>query len=52
MFQLFDRDLQRFEEKMADLDRNLGSLVCQGFDDLDNVEDIFKVFFFQSAVMF
>ena len=42
-FQTFNVDLEKFEEKMKDIDRKLASIIGHGFADLNSVEAIFKV---------
>lgn len=42
-FQEFLKDYEHFKEAIADLDRRLASIVCQGFDDCSGLEAAFKV---------
>ncbi|RDD42081.1 Dynein beta chain, ciliary [Trichoplax sp. H2] len=39
----FVNDYESFKRKVYDLDRRLGSIVCQGFEDCSGVEAIFKL---------
>ena len=41
--QEFADDYDNFEKQVFDLDRRLGSILCQGFDDSDGLESVFKV---------
>ena len=41
--QEFVDDYNRFTERIADLDRRLASIVCQGFDDCSGTEAALKV---------
>ena len=34
---------EAFQERIADIDRRMATIVCQGFDDCCGVESIFKV---------
>ena len=43
LWQEFLDDYNVFEKQVYDLDRRLGSLLCQGFDDCSGLESIFKV---------
>ena len=36
-------DYENFQAAIADLDRRLASIVCQGFDDCSGLEASFKV---------
>ena len=40
---LFMEDFEEFNGSIADLDRRLATIVCQGFDDCSGSESIFKV---------
>ena len=42
-FQSFLEDYDNFIAFIADLDRRLASIVCQGFDDTSGIEAAFKV---------
>lgn len=39
----FVKDYADFEENIEDLDRRLGNIVCQAFDDCSGTEGAFKV---------
>lgn len=39
----FVEDYNQFRERIADLDRRLASIVCQGFDDCASTEAALKV---------
>lgn len=41
--QEFVDDYNQFRERIADLDRRLASIVCQGFDDCPSTESALKV---------
>ncbi len=41
--QEFHDDYERFETRVNELDRRLGDIVCQAFDDCVNIESMFKV---------
>lgn len=41
--QEFAEDYDNFEKQVFDLDRRLGSILCQGFDDCAGLESVFKV---------
>ena len=41
--QEFLEDYEHFKDSIADLDRRLASIVCQGFDDCSGLEASFKV---------
>ena len=41
--QQFPQDYDKFKESIADLDRRLASIVCQGFDDCSGLEAVFKL---------
>ena len=41
--QEFLHDYEVFENQVLDLDRRLGAIICQGFDDCGGLEGIFKV---------
>ena len=41
--QEFVDDYNQFRERIADLDRRLASIVCQGFDDCPSTEAALKV---------
>ena len=43
MFQAFLPEYEKFKASIADLDRRLASIVCQGFDDCSGLEAGFKV---------
>ena len=43
LFQEFPNDYDNFKRSIADLDRRLASIVCQGFDDCSGLESIFKL---------
>ena len=40
---LFMEDYENFNAAIADLDRRLATIVCQGFDDCSGPEAVFKV---------
>ena len=40
---LFDGDYRRFKQRLLDMDRRLGSILCQAFDDCYGVEQMFKL---------
>lgn len=42
-FQEFIEDYDNFEKKVYDLDRRLGAILCQGFEDCAGLESVFKV---------
>ena len=42
-FQSFPKDYEKFKESIADLDRRLASIVCQGFDDCSGLESVFRL---------
>ncbi|OCT60754.1 dynein heavy chain 9, axonemal isoform X2 [Xenopus laevis] len=39
----FERDILEFEMRVQDMDRRLGSIFCQGFEDASNLEYAFKL---------
>lgn len=39
----FDQDLVSFQEKISDLDRRIGTILCQGFDDCSGLVACFKL---------
>ena len=39
----FGADCEKFTESITDLDSKLAAILCQAFDDCDNLESIFKV---------
>ena len=43
VLQEFVEDYNQFRERIADLDRRLASIVCQGFDDCPSTESALKV---------
>ena len=41
--QSFPGDYETFRQQVEDLDRRLGAMICQGFDDCSGLEAVFKV---------
>ena len=39
----FNEDYLKFKERLLDMDRRLGSILCQAFDDCYGVEQMFKL---------
>ena len=39
----FHIDLMKFKERIYDMDRRLGSIIAQGFDDCNGTESAFKL---------
>lgn len=42
-FQRFNNDLEAFQKRIADVDRRLGSIAAQAFDDCPSTESAFKL---------
>ena len=40
---LFDDDLNKFHEKMEDLDKRIATILCQGFDDCSGIQACFRL---------
>lgn len=39
----FMNDYEKFESSIADLDRRLAAIICQGFEDCSGLESAFRV---------